>query len=175
MQSRWITGVKHLENCPIQPKIPIYMLVGGCFGLLKVLSLLWRQVRLRRYRDTGDVDADVDDVYNDDDDDDDEGGGAIMSKSSRYTPSDIRSLPAYIMTDAGHEDIAHSWANRNSSELRRYTIAKWHYRKAIYTLQTPTFRVFSLMQLTSLSLFLFLILSPSPPFSTPLPCHEAVP
>jgi len=61
------------------------MLVGGCFGLLKVLSLLWRQVRLRRYRDTGDVDADVDDVYNDDDDDDDEGGGAIMSKSSRYT------------------------------------------------------------------------------------------
>jgi len=74
-----------LENCPIQPKIPIYMLVGGCFGLLKVLSLLWRQVRLRRYRDTGDVDADVDAVYNDDDDDDDEGGGAIMSKSSRYT------------------------------------------------------------------------------------------
>jgi len=61
------------------------MLVGGCFGLLKVLSLLWRQVRLRRYRDTGDVDADVDAVYNDDDDDDDEGGGAIMSKSSRYT------------------------------------------------------------------------------------------
>jgi len=61
------------------------MLVGGCFGLLKVLSLLWRQVRLRRYRDTGDVDADVEDVYNDDDDDDDEGGGAIMSKSSRYT------------------------------------------------------------------------------------------
>jgi len=61
------------------------MLVGGCFGLLKVLSLLWRQVRLRRYRDTGDVDADVDAVYSDDDDDDDEGGGAIMSKSSRYT------------------------------------------------------------------------------------------
>jgi len=62
------------------------MLVGGCFGLLKVLSLLWRQVRLRRYRDTGDVDADVDAIYNDDDDDDDEGGGAIMSKSSRYIP-----------------------------------------------------------------------------------------
>ena len=78
-------GVKHLENCPIQPKIPIYMLVGGCFGLLKVFSLLWRQVRLRRYRNTGDMDDDVDAVYNDDDDDDDEGGGAIMSKSSRYT------------------------------------------------------------------------------------------
>jgi len=40
-------------------------------------------LRLGRYRDTDDVDADVDDAYNDDDDDDDEGGGAIMSKSSR--------------------------------------------------------------------------------------------
>lgn len=92
--------MKHLENCPIQPKIPIYMLVGGCFGLLKVLSLLWRQVRLRRYRDTGDVDADVDAVYNDDDDDDDEGGGAIMSKSSRYTYPDthLASTPTIFGT-----------------------------------------------------------------------------
>jgi len=76
------------------------MLVGGCFGLLKVLSLLWRQVRLRRYRDTGDVDADVDAVYNDDDDDDDEGGGAIMSKSSRYTYPDthLASTPTIFGT-----------------------------------------------------------------------------
>lgn len=66
--------------------------------MLKVLSLLWRQVRLRRYRDTGDVDADVDAAYSDDDDDDDEGGGAIMSKSSRYTDCThvLGSLQSYM-------------------------------------------------------------------------------
>jgi len=37
-------GLKHLDDCPIQPKIPIYLLVGGCFGLLKLLSLLLNQV-----------------------------------------------------------------------------------------------------------------------------------
>jgi len=37
-------GLKYLEDCPIQPKIPIYLLVGGCFGLLKLLSLLLNQV-----------------------------------------------------------------------------------------------------------------------------------
>jgi len=58
-------GVKHLEDCPVEPYIPIYLLVGGCFGLLKVLSMLWMQVRYRRYRT-------VDDDYDDDDDDDDD-------------------------------------------------------------------------------------------------------
>ena len=56
-------GVKHLEDCPVEPYIPIYLLVGGCFGLLKVLSMLWMQVRYRRYRT-------VDDSVDDDDDDD---------------------------------------------------------------------------------------------------------
>lgn len=56
------TGVKHLEDCPVEPYIPIYLLVGGCFGLLKVLSMLWMQVRYRRYRT-------VDDSVDDDDDD----------------------------------------------------------------------------------------------------------
>jgi len=40
-------GLKHLDDCPIEPKIPIYLLVGGCFGLLKLLSLLLNQVILR--------------------------------------------------------------------------------------------------------------------------------
>ena len=60
-------GVKHLEDCPVEPYIPIYLLVGGCFGLLKVLSMLWMQVRYRRYRT-------VDDSVDDDDDDDAEQG-----------------------------------------------------------------------------------------------------
>jgi len=59
--------VKHLEDCPVEPYIPIYLLVGGCFGLLKVLSMLWMQVRYRRYRT-------VDDSVDDDDDDDAEPG-----------------------------------------------------------------------------------------------------
>jgi hypothetical protein len=77
-----VAGVKHLENCPIQPNIPVYLLVGGCFGLLKMLSLLWRQIRFRRYRKMGDVDTTV--AIDDDDYDDDNNNGVIMSKSYMY-------------------------------------------------------------------------------------------
>jgi len=87
----YFTGVKHLDDCPVQPNIPVYLLVGGCFGLLKVLSLLWRQVRSRRSRT-------MDDVIDDDDDDDGGlqsgsavgssvggGGGILVSRSSRFS------------------------------------------------------------------------------------------
>lgn len=38
-----------MRECPKAPNIPIYLLVGGCFGLIKLASLLWRQIRSRRY------------------------------------------------------------------------------------------------------------------------------
>ena len=41
-------GVKHLEDCPKEPYIPIYLLVGGCTNLLKIMSLLWRQMKQRQ-------------------------------------------------------------------------------------------------------------------------------
>ncbi|XP_062571713.1 uncharacterized protein LOC134233733 [Saccostrea cucullata] len=43
-----IIGVKYLEECPREPKIPIYLLVGGCFGGLKLLMLLCKQARKLR-------------------------------------------------------------------------------------------------------------------------------
>lgn len=44
-------GVKYLEDCPKEPRIPIYLLVGGCFGMIKLLSTLWRNIQARRYHD----------------------------------------------------------------------------------------------------------------------------
>ena len=41
-------GVKYLEECPREPKLPIYLLVGGCFGGLKLLLLLCEQARKLR-------------------------------------------------------------------------------------------------------------------------------
>lgn len=35
-------GGKNLQECPIQPKIPVYLLVGGAAGLLKCATLLWK-------------------------------------------------------------------------------------------------------------------------------------
>ena len=35
-------------NCPKEPMIPVYLFVGGCFGLLKLVQALWKQWRLRR-------------------------------------------------------------------------------------------------------------------------------
>ncbi|XP_064609310.1 transmembrane protein 272-like [Liolophura sinensis] len=57
-------GGKYLEECPKEPKIPIYLLVGGCFGLIKLLFLMWRQAR-HGYDDNLDeivMDADTGDV-----------------------------------------------------------------------------------------------------------------
>lgn len=44
-----IMGVQYIRECPLEPHIPIYLLVGGCFGTLKILWLLCQQVRSRRY------------------------------------------------------------------------------------------------------------------------------
>ncbi|XP_063415173.1 transmembrane protein 272-like [Mytilus trossulus] len=44
-------GVKYLNECPKQKKVPVYLLVGGCFGMLKVLGTIWRNIRYRRYDD----------------------------------------------------------------------------------------------------------------------------
>jgi len=37
-----------MGECPKEPKIPIYHIVGGCFLVLKLLSLLWHHLRSRR-------------------------------------------------------------------------------------------------------------------------------
>ncbi|KAL3880585.1 hypothetical protein ACJMK2_032814, partial [Sinanodonta woodiana] len=29
-------GVKYLDDCPKEPRIPVYLLVGGCFGAIKL-------------------------------------------------------------------------------------------------------------------------------------------
>ncbi len=67
-----------MEECPLEPRIPVYLLVGGCFGLLKVLSLIWKQVRLRRYER-------LDDIYFGDANNREFHGEFLMSKSSRFS------------------------------------------------------------------------------------------
>ena len=50
-----ILGVKYLHSCPKQPFLPIYLLVGGCFWMLKMFTVLWRQMRERKSSDTADA------------------------------------------------------------------------------------------------------------------------
>lgn len=42
----YFTGVKYLDECPKERKIPIYLLVGGCFGTIKLTLMLCSQIRL---------------------------------------------------------------------------------------------------------------------------------
>lgn len=65
------TGVKYLNDCPIQKKVPVYLLVGGCFGMLKVIGTIWRNIQNRRYDN-------VDSFY-----DAHEGDGAFATKTYR--------------------------------------------------------------------------------------------
>ena len=42
------TGIKYLDDCPKESMIPVYLLVGGGLGALKLMSLLYRQMKLRQ-------------------------------------------------------------------------------------------------------------------------------
>nr|KAI8757534.1 CAunnamed protein product [Biomphalaria glabrata] len=52
-------GVNYLHECPREPKLPIYLVVGGCFGIIKLIFLLWKQIKRHR--------EDVIDLHDDDD------------------------------------------------------------------------------------------------------------
>ncbi|KAL5011692.1 hypothetical protein ScPMuIL_010243 [Solemya velum] len=55
-------GVKYLDECPIQPKIPVYLLVGGSFGMMKLILRLCHQVR--KMKDDIEIDmSDDDDIF----------------------------------------------------------------------------------------------------------------
>nr|XP_045581220.1 transmembrane protein 272-like [Procambarus clarkii] len=60
-----IMGVQYLHDCPLEPNIPIYLLVGGCFGTLKLLWILCQQVRSRRYERIDDAFAEdsLDEIF----------------------------------------------------------------------------------------------------------------
>ncbi|XP_069061562.1 transmembrane protein 272 [Pleurodeles waltl] len=55
------TGVKFLEDCPIQPLIPLYLLIGGVVGSLKVSLLLYDSTRMRQLLSKSVMIADDDD------------------------------------------------------------------------------------------------------------------
>jgi hypothetical protein len=44
--------VKYINDCPIKRSIPVYLLVGGCSGILRILATLWRNIRYRRQLDS---------------------------------------------------------------------------------------------------------------------------
>lgn len=92
-----IAGVKYLHECPVEPNIPIYLLVGGAFGLIKLLSMLWKQVRSRRYER-------LDDVY----DPDADNGDLVMSRSSKFSDI-VMSLFLFIWFVCGNYWIFHLW------------------------------------------------------------------
>ncbi|XP_052795210.1 transmembrane protein 272-like [Mya arenaria] len=43
-------GVKHWEDCPKDARVPVYLIVGGCCGLVKLIATLWRNVQTRRHQ-----------------------------------------------------------------------------------------------------------------------------
>ncbi|KAJ8298059.1 hypothetical protein KUTeg_024590 [Tegillarca granosa] len=66
-------GTAYRDECPKQPNIPIYLLVGGCFGIIKVFLMLWNQKRKRDYERFGE------------DDDDDDIDDAVMIRTIKFT------------------------------------------------------------------------------------------
>ena len=50
--------MKYLNDCPVQPNLPVYLLVAGAMGLVRALNLLWKQFRRRRLRKLEGVELD---------------------------------------------------------------------------------------------------------------------
>ncbi|CAF3725347.1 unnamed protein product [Rotaria sordida] len=59
------TSVKYLNDCPIQSNLPVYLLVVGSMGLVRVLNLLWKQFRRRRMRKLEGVELDQEEETDD--------------------------------------------------------------------------------------------------------------
>jgi hypothetical protein len=53
-----VSGVKYLNDCPVEPNLPVYLLVVGSMGLVRVLNILWKQFRRRRMRKLEGVELD---------------------------------------------------------------------------------------------------------------------
>lgn len=64
-----------MGDCPEEPNIPLYLLIGGCLGFIKVLLLLWYQQKVRRYEKMGDIEESEDEENTDE----------VMSRSARFT------------------------------------------------------------------------------------------
>lgn len=46
-----MVGIQFLKDCPLEPNIPIYMVVGGSVGCVKMGLILYRQLHTRRMVD----------------------------------------------------------------------------------------------------------------------------
>ncbi|RZF32696.1 hypothetical protein LSTR_LSTR004124 [Laodelphax striatellus] len=45
----FIIGIQYAKDCPKEPILPVYMIVGGGFGTIKMLWMLWNQYRSMTY------------------------------------------------------------------------------------------------------------------------------
>lgn len=43
-----VSGVQFIRDCPREPYIPVYMVVGGSVGSIKMAWVLWNQLHTRR-------------------------------------------------------------------------------------------------------------------------------
>ena len=52
----YLSGAKYKDDCPVEPFIPIYLIVGGSFGMLKTVIVLCQ--RASSHEDDLDIDED---------------------------------------------------------------------------------------------------------------------
>lgn len=45
----YVTGVKFVRDCPREPHIPVYLIVGGIFGTIKMVWLLCHQITTMQF------------------------------------------------------------------------------------------------------------------------------
>lgn len=75
--------MKNLNECPREPKIPIFLFVGGLVGLLKLLQAIYEQSMKRRKEKIDQGDDDLNDI----DDYDSPGGGGGSGGDSDFNKS----------------------------------------------------------------------------------------
>ncbi|XP_050416732.1 transmembrane protein 272 [Patella vulgata] len=91
-------GVKYLNDCPVQPMIPVYLLVGGCFGLVKLGSCFWKTIQSKR-------DESIDNIY-------DAGQKGIFSSRTNRVMSIVLSVFLSVWHGLGTFWVGSIWRPR---------------------------------------------------------------
>ena len=84
-------GSSYEHECPLEPRIPIYLLVGGAFGAIHIIILLWQQKKSRDNNCLGEDDGGGGGGMGGggggggEDADDDDFDDGVMSRSCRFT------------------------------------------------------------------------------------------
>ncbi|ESO89462.1 hypothetical protein LOTGIDRAFT_165057 [Lottia gigantea] len=87
--SMLVVGSSYRQDCPVEPTVPLYLLIFGACGFLEIIILLWRQ---KRSRNNGGFYQDLSDDFDD----------AVIARSDILALRSFREYVTWILALYGY-------------------------------------------------------------------------